>query len=270
MEDDYELEKKIGKVVGLVILGIVVFILFLSSFYTVSAGERVLVLTFSKPSETVIGEGLHFKVPLVQSIVKMNIKTLKYESTASAASKDLQTVNAKLAINYHLQQNLLYRIYSEIGLGYENTIIQPLEQEVIKAITAKFTAEELITKREIVREEMKTTLRDRLALKGINVEELSIVNFDFSKSFNDAIESKVTAEQNALAAKNKLQQVKFEAEQKIETARAEAESIRLQAEQLQNNKDIIQLRAIEKWNGVLPIYTGGVIPFINIETKGEK
>jgi regulator of protease activity HflC (stomatin/prohibitin superfamily) len=134
----------------------------------------------------------------------------------------------------------------------------------VKASTAKFTAEELITKRELVREDIKTQLRDRLK-PNIDVEEFNIVNFRFSKVFNEAIENKVTAEQQALAARNKLEQIKFEAEQKVAEAKGKAEAITIESNALRSNPQILELRALEKWNGALPQVTGsGGVPFINL------
>lgn len=250
------------------------FLVFISgSFYIIRAGERGVLLTFGDPDMTPKTEGLHFKIPIVQTIVKMDIKTQKYEADLTAASKDLQDVNTKIAINYHLVGESVPKIYKEIGLDYASRVIQPLEQETNKATASQFTAEELITKRNQVREEMLKQLREKLAPKGIVVEEVSIINFKFSESFSKAIEEKVTAEQQALTAKNKLEQIKYEAQQRITTATAEAEAIKIQAQaiQSQGGKDYVQLQAIGKWNGVMPTYVGsGAIPFINIPISENK
>ena len=264
----------IGAIIWTAVLCLFAVILFFNCFYIVSAGERGVLSTFGDPSMDAKAEGLHFKIPIVQSIVIMDVKTQKYEADLSAASKDLQTVNTKIAINYHVVPESVPVLYKTIGTNYRESVIYPLEQETNKAATAQFTAEELITKREQVREIMKANLQEKLLPRGIIVEEISIVNFDFSPSFNEAIERKVTAEQNALAAKNKLEQIKFEAEQKVVAATAEAEALRLQKEQV--SPELIQLRqlevqklALERWNGILPQITGGVIPFIDVSTKTQ-
>ena len=210
--DDYE-EMKIRKAKGFIILGLlllIVLIALFSSVYIIRAGERGIVLTFGKPSIIASSEGLHFKTPLAQKIIKMDIKTQKYETDASAASSDLQTVTAKIAVNYHLAAESTPNLYQTIGLAYNERVIQPAVQEVVKATTATYTAEQLITKRQEVKESMVTRLRERLVERGIIIEDINIVNFDFSPSFNAAIEAKVTAEQNALAAKNKLEQIKYD------------------------------------------------------------
>jgi regulator of protease activity HflC (stomatin/prohibitin superfamily) len=235
------------------------------TFYIIPAGRSGILLTFGKPSMNSVGEGLHVKIPLVQQVIKMDVRTQKYEADASAASKDLQIVTSKIATNYHLIQSDVPKLYREVGVDYPMKIIMPMEQEVVKAVTARFTAEELITKREEVRVEIKQLLTERLAERSIIVEEVSIVNFDFSPEFNRAIEAKVTAEQNALAAKNKLEQVKYEAQQLIAAADGKAQAMSIESKALRENPDILQLRAIEKWNGQLPTVTGGAIPFISID-----
>lgn len=264
MKEEKSLEFNIGKTIFLSAIGLILIIGLFSTMYIIGAGERGVLLTFGKPSEMAVGEGLHFKVPFAQKIIKMDIKTQKYEAAASAASSDLQIVTSNIATNYHLESSAVPSIYREIGLDYQARIIQPMEQEVVKSITAKYTAEELITRREEVRVEIKNHLYERLSPRGILVEEVSITNFDFSPSFNEAIEAKVTAEQNALAAKNKLEQVRYEAEQRLTVARAEAEAIRIQAEAItsQGGAEYVQLQAIQKWNGILPQFTGSGIPFI--------
>jgi SPFH domain / Band 7 family len=145
-------------------------------------------------------------------------------------------------------------------LQFKDRIIDPAMQEAIKASTAKFTAEELITRREMVRDEIKAQLTARLKDRNILVDEFNIVNFEFSKNFNDAIEAKVTAEQQALAAKNKLEQIKFEADQAIAEARGKAEAMTIESNALKSNPQILELRALEKWNGTLPQVTGGAVP----------
>lgn len=241
----------------------------MGSCYMVSAGERAVLLTFGKPDMEAMSEGLHAKIPLVQSVKIMNVKTLKYATKSDASSTDLQIVSTEIAVNYHVSPEKVPMIYKEVGLAYQDTIIQPAVQECVKACTAQFKAEELITKREIVKDKIDQMLRERLAKRGIVVESVAITHFDFSKNFNEAIEAKVTAEQNALAAKNKLEQVRYEAEQTITRAKAEAEAIKIQAEaiQAQGGKDYVQLKAVEKWDGRMPTYTGAATPFIDLGKK---
>lgn len=262
------------KYTGIFLLILIIIVLF-GTFYTITAGYRGVILTFGKPTMSAMTEGLHIKMPLVQKVIKMNVKTQKYEADLTAASKDLQDVNTKIAINYHIVPDKVPEIYRDIGVSYAETVIYPYEQETNKGITSQFTAEELITKREQVREKMKIDLAEKLRPRGIIVEEVSIVNFAFSSSFTQAIEQKVTAEQLALSAKNKLEQIKYEAQQRVTTATAEAEAIKIQVQaiQSQSGKDYVQLQAITKWNGVMPTFVGGnVMPFVNIPmiTQGNE
>jgi regulator of protease activity HflC (stomatin/prohibitin superfamily) len=232
----------------------------------VSAGERAVLVTWGNPDMIPKSEGLHFKIPIAQSAVIMDVKTQKYQADLTAASKDLQDVKTTIAINYHIVPEDAAVIYKEIGLDYADKVIYPLEQETNKGITAQYTAEELITKREEVREKMKSSLREKLLPRGITVEEISIVNFEFSESFTLAIEAKVTAEQNALAAKNKLEQIKYEAQQIEATATAEAMAIKIKGDALRENPQLVQLEAVKKWNGIMPIVTGGGTPFLDLRS----
>lgn len=259
------LKKTTKYILSIIVLLVIIF----GSFYIVQAGERAVLVTFGKPSVEAKGEGLHFKIPLIQKAIKMDVKTQKYQADLSAASSDLQDVSTTIAINYHIIPESAPEIYQTIGLDYADKVIYPLEQETNKGVTAQYTAEQLITKREEVRQKMKDNLIEKLRSRQIVVEEVSIIDFKFSESFTQAIEAKVTAEQNALAAKNKLEQVKYEVEQKVAQARGEAESIRIQSAALRDNPDILQLRWIEKWNGVTPqvVTSDGSSVLYNINPK---
>jgi regulator of protease activity HflC (stomatin/prohibitin superfamily) len=253
------------KIGGWILFAVVILIGLFGSMYIIEAGQRGILITLGNPSDQIITEGLHFKFPIIQSVVKMDIKTMKDEVEATSASKDLQTVNAKIAVNYHLESGSAPRIYKEVGIDYVSRILSPAIQESTKAATAKYTAEELITKREQVREDIRMLLREKMSDRGIVIEDVLITNFDFSSSFNTAIEQKVTAEQNALAAKNKLAQIEYEAQQRVTQATAEAEAIKIQAQaiQSQGGKEYVQLQAISKWSGNLPQMVGGnIMPFI--------
>ncbi len=260
----------ISKTVKRVIFYILMIILFFfllgvatDFFGTVRAGERGVKLRFGAVTGIVLDEGLYFKVPLVEEVVRMDVKIQKAETEATAASKDLQTVNTRVALNFHVNPAKVKNLYQEVGLEFTQRLISPALQESVKASTAQFTAEELITKRPEVREKIKNILREKLEHQGVIIDDFNIVDFSFSQAFDAAIESKVTAEQEALAAKNKLEKIKFEAQQKIEAAKGSAEAIRIEAEALSNKPQILQLRALEKWDGVLPKVTSGAVPFID-------
>lgn len=250
-----------------VVLALILLVI-LSPFTIVTAGERGVILTWGAVSDKILSEGIHWRTPIVQKVRKIDVKIQKEEVEVTAASKDLQTVSAKIALNYHPDPEKVNVLWQKVGQDYKSRVIDPAIQEAIKASTAKYTAEELITKRQEVKDQAKQILYERLIREYLVVDEVSIVNFDFSPSFNQAIEAKVTAEQSALAAKNKLEQIKFEAEQRVTTATAEAEAIRIQAQAItsQGGAEYVNLKSVEKWNGVLPTYVlGGSTPFINIK-----
>lgn len=240
--------------------------IFFGSFGTVGVGERGIKTRFSAIAGGPLNEGLYIKLPIIESVRKMDIKIQKEQVDADAASKDLQTVHTTVALNFHVDPDRVVDIYQNIGVDYKSRLIDPALQEAVKASVAKFTAEELITKRELVKEDIKNHLKDRITSHGIAVDEFNIVNFQFSQAFEAAIETKVTAEQNALAAKNKLQQVQFEAEQAVASAKGKAEAISIESRALLNNPQVLNLRMIEKWDGKLPQVTDGN-PFLNLTLR---
>ena len=262
--------KKVPKRLLVIIGAILVVLLFFRPWVQIGPGERGVVLNFGAVQQNVFEEGLHFRIPVMQEIIRMDVKVQKAETDAAAASSNLQDVSSTVAINYHIIPDKANIVYQSIGIHFKERIIDPAVLEVVKAVTAKYTAEELITKRPAVSDAMKLSLTERLLAHNIAVDAFSIVGFSFSKIFMEAIESKQTAEQLALKANRDLERIKIEAEQKITAARAEAESLRLQRANI--SADLIELRkieanlkAIEKWNGILPQVTGGgAVPFIGI------
>lgn len=260
----------VGWLVAIVVCFVILLIIILGTFYTVGAGQRAVLLTWGKPNPVELNSGLHFKVPIAQSVIKMDVQTQKFAvDKTSAASSDLQTVTTDVAVNYYVNPESVVEIYTKVGTNYQDKVIAPAVQETVKAVTAKYTAEQLITKREEVKASIDSILTERLKSWNINTQAISITNFDFSPEFNAAIEQKVTTEQNALAAKNKLEQVQYEAQQRIAQAEGEAKAIQIQAQaiQTQGGQAYVQLQAISRWNGNLPTYIGGgAIPFININS----
>jgi len=255
---------KPGKVVSRIIIGVFVLTFILSAFGTIGAGERGVLLQFGAVQDKVFDEGLYFKIPFIQKVVKMDVKIQKDEVPASASSKDLQVVTSRIALNYHLDPNAVNKVWQDVGKNYNTRIIAPSIQEGVKAVTARFTAEELITKREEVKEQIKANLTIRLSEHAIMVDEFNIIDFEFSPSFNEAIESKVKAEQLKLKADRDLERIKIEKEQMIAAAQGKAEAIRIEAQALIQNPKVVELRWIEKWDGKVPTYWGGASPFIGI------
>lgn len=232
-------------------------ILFCESWFVVNPGYNWFTVTLGKINNTVYSDWLHFKVPFITKSVTYNIQTQKLEATADASSKDLQIVSASIVVNYKYKESEVVRLYKNVWKEDKvaEKIITPAVQEVFKAIVAKYSAEQLITERSTVSKDIEDTLNKRLEPYGVQIQLFNIVNFDFSKSFNDAIEAKVTAEQEALAEKNKLEKVKYESDQKIVVAEAQAKAIEIQAKAIQNQwgKEYVNLKWIEKWDGKLPV-----------------
>lgn len=254
----------IGLVGTIIVIAIIIMI---NPFAQVSSQQIGIVTKFGAIDGT-IGEGLHVINPFTTDIVKMDITTQQLAVPAGAASKDLQSVSTQVSVNYNLDANKVVDIYRELKNEYVARVIEPSVQEAVKGATAKYTAEELVTKREEVKATIYQDLKNRLATRDIIVTEVLITNFDFSPAFNEAVEAKVKAEQDALASKNKLEQTKYEAEQKIVSATADAEAIRIQAEAVnsQGGADYVQLQAIQKWDGKLPnqFVPGSAVPFLNL------
>jgi len=276
------IRKKAVTLAVILVVALVVFLM-LNPFIMVGAGERGVVLNFGAVGKDVLGEGLHVRIPLMQRIIKVDVKVQKSQTDADAASRDLQDIHSTIAVNHHVIPDKANWLYQNIGISYKERVIDPAVQEVVKAVTARYTAVELITQREKVRSEIKEMLKQRIVGYNIVVDDLSIVNFKFSPQFTQAIEEKQTAEQKALKASRDLDRIKIEAEQKIAQAKAEAEALRLQKENV--SPMLIQLRQIEvnqkmiemmekKWNGQLPSVmsggSGGPLPMLDLSTFVKK
>jgi len=253
----------------LIIAIMLIVVVLFKPWVQIGAGERGVVLNFGAVQDNVLNEGMHFRMPIMQEVIVMDVKIQKIETNAISASSDMQDVTLKVALNYHIIPDKANIVYQTIGIEFKERIIDPAIQEVMKAVSAHYSAEELIAKRPQVSSEIKEELSKRLISNNIAVDAFSIVNFNFSKIFMEAIESKQTAEQHALKAKRDLDRIKIEAEQTIAAAKAEAEALRLQ--KMNISPDLIELRkieanlkAIEKWNGILPSVTGGAVPFIGV------
>lgn len=261
---------------AVVVLAVVSVIAISSSMKTVPTGTKGVLLSWGKVVGTV-DEGLNWVVPVAQDIVLMDVTVRKAETPEATGTLDLQAVTTTIAVNYRLDERYVEEIWRKFRNEYETRVIQPSIEESIKATTAKFRAEELITRRTEIREEFKRILADKLDEYHIILIEANIVDFQFSAEFNRAIEAKVTAEQQALEAKNILVRIEYEAQQKViqaeaeanatvTRATAEAKAIEIINEQLYKSPLYLQYIAIEKWDGKLPYFMGTeAVPFISIQ-----
>lgn len=262
----------IKKIVIACAAALVVLVVGFNCFTIVDAGHTGVVVTLGKVKEGVLQEGLHFKAPFVQQIVKIDNRIVKLEVDTEAFSKDLQTVDTTLAINYRVDTSKSYSIYKNIGANYEQVLVVPAVNEVLKAITAQYTAEESVTNRALISDGLIAGLNEKLNNIGLYVNDVNIINFDFSDAFITAIEEKQVAQQQLLKAETEKQTAITNAEAEAETIRikanAEAEANRTLAQSL--NELILEYQKIEKWNGELPMVTDGNGAIINLAPDGEE
>lgn len=265
-------KKKVIKITIISIISLFVVITFFNSFTTIKSGEIGLKSRFGQIVSQTTQEGIQFKVPYVEKVTKVNMKVQKADITSSSATKDLQDVSISFAINYQLQADKVMDLYKTVGASYVETILQPATQEALKNVTSKYTAEELITKRSEVSQQIIQDLSAKVNKYGIIINELNIIDLNFSEAYNKAIEDKQVAEQEVKKAQQELEKTKIEAEKKVAEAQAEADALRLQKEEITD--ELLELRrieaqtkAIEKWNGQLPSTITGTdsIPFINLK-----
>lgn len=212
---------RMGSIIGVLLIIASVLI---SSFTTVPAGYRGVVIRFSDVTGAILEEGLQTKLPFIDSVVIMSVQTQKYEADSLAVTNDLQDVSTTIALNWHLDPGMADEVYRTLGLDFIDRVAAPAIQETIKQVTAKYNAEDLILKRDEVKAAITASLSDRLLERGIITETVSITNFQFSETFTAAIEAKVAAEQAVLEAVNKLEQVKVEAQQREAEAKGEADA----------------------------------------------
>lgn len=269
VEGSYYL-RKVGKFTLIGTVGIFAVVTIIKSFTTIPTGYVGVKTRFGQVQDTVIQEGLNFKMPYVEKIVKIDCKTQKCEYEMEASSKDLQKVsNIKVAVNYNVDKSKANTLYREIGKDFKGVIIEPAIYESVKQGMSQYTAEELIAKRSEVSNVIVTLLTEKLESRGIAITALNITDFSFSQEFDDAIEKKQVTEQQTQQAKYELEKAKVENEKKIENAKTEAEVMKQQNEQITEQtlklKELENQSAlIEKWNGQLPTtVTDDVLSILN-------
>ena len=236
------------------IIGLIIIILLSSCVTTINSGEVGIRIRFGKVINKQVKEGINLKIPFIENIKKMNVRVQKAEVKTNSSSKDLQEVEMSLAVNYHIEKDNATKLYKNVGMNYDDVILEPAIQESIKAVTSKYTAEELITNRSEVSSNCQEELNRKVNKYGIKVTDFNITNFNFSIEFNKAIEEKQVAEQKVLTAKQELEKERIEAEKKIVKAEAENRANELKNQSLTEN--IIKEKFIEKWDGKLPTVSG--------------
>jgi len=277
---DVNFGKAKGVVIGIILL-IIIGVVVAASAQIVDSGNRGVLLHWNAVDTSIppLEEGLHFVIPFQDSVVNMEVRTLKFVKSTSSASKDLQTVSTEVTVNYRPSPNSVNTLYKEVGLEYESRVIQPAVEEVVKQVTARYNAEELITKRPEVKSDIEQEITTRLNVYNIMTDVISITDFQFSPLFAQAIESKVEAEQKAQKAENDLIRIEVEARQleaqaeglaaaNIAEASGEAEAIKIINEALAQNPFYLEWLKTQAWDGKLPLVVGeGGTPFIQIPTE---
>ncbi|MBQ8684490.1 MAG: prohibitin family protein [Clostridia bacterium] len=263
-EKKFKLPKGIAVGAAIVIVALIVVA---NALVIVQPGHTGVVVTLGKVNDNVMQEGIHLKIPFVQDVVQISNRIVKLQVDTEAFSSDLQTVSTTLAINYRVDSAKSYSIYKNIGASYEDVLVVPAVNEVLKAITAKYTAEQSVTNRALISDGLVEGLNEKLNEAGLYVTDVNIINFDFSEAFITAIEEKQVAQQQLLKAETEKQTA-------ITNAEAEAEAIRIRAEaEAAANKVlteslselILEYNKLEKWNGELPMVTGDADPFISLD-----
>lgn len=266
------MEKLIKRVIVIGVIAIAAIIVLFNCFTIVSPGHTGVVVTMGSVQEGVLSEGIHFKAPFVQSVEDIDNRIQKLEVNTEAFSKDLQSVSTVLAINYRVDSAKSYSIFKNIGADYENVLVVPVVNEVLKAIVSEYTAEQSVTNRVLISEGLVTGLNEKLNEIGLYITDVNIVDFDFSDAFINAIEEKQVAQQQLLKAETEKQTA-------ITNAQAEAESVKIKAQgdaeanKLLNDSltdKVIKNKEIEKWNGQLPKVStdgGTIVDIGDIDSK---
>jgi len=264
--DPSDSRARISSIVGVVI--IIASIVF-GSLTTIPAGHRGVVIRFSAVTGTILDEGLQVKLPFIESVVKMSVQTQKYETDSSAVTNDLQDVSTTIALNWRLAPGTADEVYKTLGLEFIDRIAAPAIQETIKQITAQYNAEDLILRRDEVKNAITASLSTRLLERGIITEAVSITNFQFSETFTAAIESKVSAEQAVLESRNKLERVKVEAEQREAEAKGEANARIAKAEGEAQYIQIVTEAQVAANQAIAESLTPEILQYILLDRLGE-
>ena len=242
--------KKIVRYILLGALAVVIIMVFSSSFYTIRSTERGVLSTFGKMSDEVIEDGLHLKIPFIQSIKRVNVQQKKFDGKENSYTRDVQTSEVEYTINYDLVRENVSKLMKNVGDDYHNRIVVPFIRSAMKESFGNFAATEIVENRDEVRRQIEQQLRETLDANYFTNVQFQLVNIDFDDDFETAIKEKQVAEQNALKAKNVTIQVE-------EQAKPAA---------LESNPKLVNYEAVQKWDGKLPQYMlGNTVPFIDLK-----
>ena len=260
------MSKFLGSATAVIVVLFILFLIVFQPMTIVGVGERGVKVTLGQTSPVALEEGVHFVMPFISTVKKMNVKTVKSNIATMAQSKDIQQARIVYVVNYNLQPENAPKMWRTVGRDYVSVDVMPTVEGIVKDTIGKWNAQDIVANREKVASEVLFKLNEKLGPKYINVSDFQITEIQYSQAFEQAIESKVTAEQEALKAKNKTVQVQEEARQKIIASEAEAKSMAIRAQALTQNKNLVEYEAVQKWDGKLPQYMmGKSVPFVNLK-----
>jgi prohibitin 2 len=238
------------------------------SYTTIDAGRVGIVKRFGKPVRE-LQAGIHFIVPVADTVTPVMVQTRIVKPSEDAASRDLQVVHTEVTLAYHVDSSYATDILVQLNDDAEDRVITPAILEAIKSVTAQYDVQELVSKRPEVRDKIEAFVTARLMPYHIIAETTSITDFKFSQQYEQSIEAKVTAQQLAEKAENDLNRIKIEADQKVAAAQGEAKALEVQKQQI--TPELLQLRTIEmmnnRWDGHLPetiVGGNGALPMMDV------
>jgi len=274
----FELKGPKPRTIGILIILFIIFIFFWGSFAIVPAGHRGVVLWWGSVEKRIMGEGLNFKVPVAERVIKVDVKVQPHPfKEIDAASKEYQIVKLTGMMNFHIDPSYVNDLYQKVGLDFANKVIDPAFNDFVKEVVPIYPITEILPKREEIRKRAMMKLGDNLARYHIIVDDIYFANIRFSPEYEKAVEAKQVAQQQVETQRQVLAQREIEAQQKVATAKGEAESILVVAQGQAKANDalsrsispiLVEYKGIEKWNGILPQFTGGVVPFIDLGKMG--
>ena len=260
------MSKFLGSATAVIVVLFILFLIVFQPMTIVGVGERGVKVTLGQTSPVALEEGVHFVMPFISTVKKMNVKTVKSNIATMAQSKEIQQARIVYVVNYNLQPENAPKMWRTVGRDYVSVVVMPTVEGIVKDTIGKWNAQDIVANREKVASEVLFKLNEKLGPKYINVSDFQITEIQYSQAFEQAIESKVTAEQEALKAKNKTVQVQEEARQKIIASEAEAKSMAIRAQALTQNKNLVEYEAVQKWDGKLPQYMmGNSVPFVHLK-----
>ena len=247
------------------VLWIIGLVFVFGSWFTVAEGERAILTTFGKASNHIYEAGLHVKLPLIQDVKTFDVKTIRADFKTETYTKDIQTARITVSYSYNLISNDIVETYKTYGNQWQERILYPNLEQAVKAEVGTWNADQMIANRDKVASNILTSLQARMIEHSypVSVTNFQMINIDYSDQFENAIEKKVVAEQAALEEANRTKQIEQKAKQQIVQSEAEAKAIRIKAQALQQNAQLIELEAVKKWDGKLPqIMTGDSMPIL--------